>query len=152
MLEWAGWRLDQGARRLVAPIAADLTAVEAAGLAALIEARGGVLSRRTIGEALAGITKSVDPATMAGAVAHLVNKRLRGRVGARVANVRRFGYRLLPATQGAVPEEIARAEEAERRRIAVEAILVEELEATGPHARAVAKLIEEVYERGDRLK
>lgn len=134
--------MDPSLRRLYRPRSVILGRVESAVLAELIRAEGSVLSRRVMGAAISTCSDSHNPENVIGVTVSNINRRVNARP-ARIANVRRFGYRLLPA-EGLLavsPEDEAAA----ARRARVEAILVEQFEATGPHARLASKLIEEVY-------
>ena len=150
MIVWEGWKYDPKLRRLLSPRAAILTPNAAAVFGALLLAEGAPVSGRALASEIARNSRSQDPLNCVGMTVHKLNAMIRGLgiVGTGIENVRRFGYRLRPAVAPPpTPEEAAAVEAAGKRRAAVEAILIDELEATGPHARAVSRAIEEVYGR-----
>lgn len=136
MLAWGGWRYDEKERKVTAPRQAYLTNSEAAVLVALLRAEGAILQKRLLAEAIvAAGTESTDPYNMVGMMTHSLNKKLCGNRPNGVVNVRGFGYRLVPIGNG--PCDIS-----DDVRAKIVALLVDELEATGPHARSVVAKIE----------
>ena len=148
MIEWGGWRYDETARRLFKPRTALLGTAQGAVFAGLLRAAGAPVSGRALAGEIEKVSSSRDPLNCVGPAVHKLNLlfRLSGII-APIENVRRFGYRLRAASPTAMTaaEVDAAVDEVGTKRAAVEAILVDQFEATAPHARAVAKMIEEVY-------
>lgn len=147
MMIWEGWAYDADSRKVAEPRVMTLPPAQGAALRCLIDAEGHAVPTRMISNAIAAISKARDPYGYVGVVIFKLNSlfRVPGLSFSPVENVRGFGYRLRPAVDAPTPGTTAEAAGALSRRRKVEAILADELEAIPAHARAISKLIEEVY-------
>lgn len=139
MIEWAGWKLDEVREELLLPVRTLVRGMGAAILVPLLRAEGRTVSLDELGEAVSRITTMRDCRQAARTAVNTV--RIASCRHAYVVCDKGVGYRLRPLDGR--EEAHDGASEARRRRI--EKILIDELEATGPHARAVARLLEEVW-------
>lgn len=127
MIEWGGWKFDEISAVVVEPAPVVLTWGEGRLFRALLAAEGRVVDQF----ALISATSSKNRQALYALVASASRKLRDARLSVPVSK-HNSGYRIPPA-----PED--------PRRVRVAAILVEQFEATGPHARAAAKMIAEVY-------
>ena len=127
MIEWAGWKFDEISDVVVEPAPVKLTRAEGRLMRALILAEGRTVDQFSLMTAASTKNRGAMYALVASLSRKLHAARLCGPI-----SKHREGYRIPPA-----PED--------PRRARVAAILVEQFEATGPHARSVAKMIAEVY-------
>lgn len=132
MISWDGWVVDEERSRLVEPDDIPLARAQLAVAATLLRGAAGIVPVDSLADAVArfgSLASASGRRSATSAAAHDFNKK----VGfAAITNVRGIGYRMEKAS---LREEGYRA--------ILEAILVDEFEATGPHARAAARRIEE---------
>ncbi len=133
-IEWEGWIFEPRHGLLVEPFMAPLGKRPAWFFALLLTKHGGFVP-------LSVISTTVGPHPRS--YAYELKKILGPRRSCLVVSMK-GGYRLLPSwTMKPAIEVDPKASDAERAEI--ETLLVDELEATGPHARALAARIEGIY-------
>lgn len=134
MIEWGGWKYDEERSLLITPVRRSLGGIGGAVFVALLRAEGTIVSLDALGEAVKGRTR-------------MVNARQAARVGVDVIRTTSKHYDKVVCHIGEGYRLLA-IDDAPERRSKIEAILVDQFEATGPHARAVAQMIEELYPYG----
>jgi len=137
MIEWGGWSFDEVARRFHAPVEMSLTRAEARFVATLLRAEGRPVRHRDLVGDVGKVEE--DPLNASRVYASRLRFKLADYGVVLTTTVFGLGYSAVRATR----PELAPGEL--ERRSKVVAILVEQFEATGPHARAVASMIGEVY-------
>lgn len=148
-ISWGGWRVDEAAPLLLSPVKRLMPEGLHAVFSVLVAAEGKLVLRSELEEAILARTRTKNPVAYVRAVAHHGNAFFRKNgIRAPIACSHGLGYYAKPTDGFAPPKaaaDVAADEASAKRRARVEAILVEELEATGPHARRVSRMIEEVY-------
>ena len=131
MIEWGAWKFDEISAVVVEPSNVVLTWCEGRVFAEFIRLKGGPVTQ----EALI-LASGTNGRVGLYALVASITKKLRAAKLPVPASRFKFGYYLPEIPKDFVDPKVAK----------VVALLIDQFEATGPHARSVAKMVAEVYQ------